>query len=57
MTTVEFEFKLEQKVKTKFGDEGFVEQLSFDDSGKKYYVQRGDYKGRFFRADELTVVQ
>lgn len=35
----DFEFDLDQKVVTPFGDDGLIEMLGFDDGGRKYYVQ------------------
>ena len=38
-TTVDFDFGVNDKVKTKYGEIGFVETLGWDSRGKTYHVQ------------------
>lgn len=53
MKKVEFKFDLEQKVKTPFGDDGFVSMLAFDDGGKQYFVKTAS-DDKWFKESQLT---
>jgi hypothetical protein len=56
-TMADFDFALEDKVKTKFGEEGFIETLAVDSGGHIYHVQTGMKSGRWLRPHEFTVLK
>lgn len=56
MGTFESEFELEQKIKTKFGEEGFIENISFSKRGIIYWVQVSMKTGSWLRPDEITAL-
>ena len=50
---VTFEFSVDQKVTTAFGDAGLVTMLAVDDGGKRYYVKTS-HGGDWFKSSQLT---
>jgi hypothetical protein len=56
-TIVEFEFAVDQKVTTVFGDIGIVKMVALDDTAcKKVFVQRST-DCQWFKENELTPVE
>ena len=54
MPEISFKFDLDEKVKTPFGDEGFVCMLGFDEAGTKAYVKTKD-NSDWFKESQLTL--
>ena len=47
MKTVDYEFEIDWKVITPFGEQGVITMLAYDDGGEKYYVQTKSTSGWF----------
>ena len=43
MKKVEFKFDLDEKVKTAFGEVGFISMCALDDGGNVYYVKTSNH--------------
>lgn len=50
---VDFNFELDEKVVTMFNEDGIITQLSYDHSGKIYYVQTANC-GAWFKEKDIT---
>ena len=53
MKTVQYEYDLDQKVKTPFGEEGLISMLAFDDGGNCYYVKTAK-DSNWFKEGQLS---
>ena len=53
MKTVEYQYDMDQKVKTPFGEEGLVSMLAFDDGGNCYFVKTAK-DSNWFKEAQLT---
>ena len=57
MTTINFKFGLDQKVKTALGAEGLVTMLGYDDGGNQYYVlTTSEATTRWYKEKHLTSI-
>ena len=55
MTEVKFEFNVDEKVKTIFGEKGIVDMAALDNSGCKiYYIKLKGGSDTWFKEDQLT---
>lgn len=55
MKTVEYVYKIDQKVKTPFGDVGIVSMLGFDDGGNQYFVKTAT-DGQWYKEKQLSPI-
>lgn len=53
MFTVNFKFKIDQRVITSFDEKGIVTMLGFDDGGQQYYVKTKP-DSQWFKEKELS---
>lgn len=53
MRTVVFQYDVDDKVKTPFGDSGIIQMLGYDDGGVQYYVKTAS-ASNWFKESQLT---
>jgi len=53
MRKVSYQFDIDQKVKTPFGDDALVAMLGFDGSGQQYFVKTSR-DGQWYKEKQLV---